>query len=177
MKFYLEIFNFSNLLNLRTGLVSITSGVVGSLLNVLYGGDLHVWFVSALVFAVVFDWAGGIVAAKKDGSYASAYGIQGVIRTAVMLALPAWGSIIDKIIGAPFSVFFFVFWGGILFHTLMSMTANFKRAGWDRWIPNWAIEWVASEINAKTQRAFERQQQIQINQQETTDHQKTTEMQ
>jgi phage-related holin len=156
MKFYSEIFNFSNLINLRTGLASLTSGAVGTLLNAVYGGDLHIYFISALFLAVVFDWFGGIAAAKKDGSYASAYGIQGVIRTAVMLALPAWGSIIDKIIGSPVSVFFYVFWGGILFHTLVSMTANFKRAGWDRWIPNWAIEWVASEIEAKIRRSEER---------------------
>jgi phage-related holin len=151
-----DIFNFTNLLNLRTGLASLTSGALGTLLNAVYGGDLHVYFISAIVLAVVFDWFGGIAAAKKDGSYASTYGIQGVLRTAVMLALPAWGSIIDKIIGSPVSVFFYVLWGGILFHTLVSMTANFKRAGWDRWIPNWAIEFVASEIEAKIRRSEDR---------------------
>ncbi|WP_245917348.1 phage holin family protein [Bacillus canaveralius] len=119
----------------------------------MYGGELHLYFIAVLAFAICFDWTGAVAASKKDGTYASAYGIQGVMRTAVMLALPAWGSMVDILLKVPVPAFFFVLWGGIFFHTCVSMTANFKRAGWDRWIPNWAIEWVASEIEAKIRRS------------------------
>ncbi|MFS0864139.1 phage holin family protein [Fredinandcohnia sp. 179-A 10B2 NHS] len=156
MNFYLGLFNFSGVFNLRNGFASVLSGAIGGLGSKLYGGsDLYVWFAAALVFAILFDWAGAIAAAKKDGSYASEYGLQGILRTAVLLALPAWGAVLDKILGTP-NVVFFTFWGGIMFHTLLSMSANFKRAGWNTWVPTWAIDWVASEIEAKIKRSESR---------------------
>lgn len=152
-----DIFNFNNLLNLRTSLASLISGVLGTFLNKVYGGEMNLILVGALSFAIAFDWAGAIAAAKKDGSYASQYGIQGVIRTAVMILLPFWGRLLDKALSTP-GFFFYLLTGGLLFHTLISMTANFKRAGWDRWIPVWAIDWIASEIEAKIKRSESRVQ-------------------
>jgi hypothetical protein len=46
--------------------------------------------------------------------------------------------------------------GGLIYHTLMSAAANFKRAGWERWVPISVLESVASEIQAKTQRSDSR---------------------
>lgn len=156
LKINFGTFDLGNVMNFRNGVAAFSSGFVGPALSKVYGGDLHIWFVLVLVFAITYDWVAGSAAAKKDGTYASAYGIQGIMRTAVLLSLPAFGSMLDIIFRTP-GVFFFVFWGGILFHTLTSMTANSKRAGWDRWIPLWAIEWVASEIEAKVKRSKERQ--------------------
>lgn len=157
MKNYLEVFNFSNLFTTRTGVVGVASGTAGSILSKIYGGEMFIWFVTALLLAIALDWIGGTASSKKDVSYASAYGIQGIMRVAVMLALPAFGSALDHILGTP-NVIFFMFWGGLLFHTLVSMSANFKRAGWNVWIPTWAIDFVASEIEAKIKRAESRTQ-------------------
>jgi phage-related holin len=154
VKFYQGILDFSGVFNFRNGIVSLSAGALGGTLGQFYGGELYVWFIVALALPVVFDWISGSIAAKKDQSYASAYGIQGLVRTAVLLAIPAWASVMDKLFSTNF--LFFMFWGGILFHTLISMTANFKRIGWNVWIPTWAFEWVTSEIEAKIKRAQDR---------------------
>lgn len=153
----LEIFNLNQLFTARTGLIGATSGVAGSVFSKVYGGEFFVYFAMILLAAIAFDWIGAIAASKKDGSYGSAYGIQGIMRVAVMLALPAFGGALDHILRTP-NVIFFMFWGGLLFHTLISMSANFKRAGWNVWIPTWAIDWVASEIEAKIKRSENRVQ-------------------
>lgn len=154
MKTYWEVLNLSNLFNTKTGFASVFSGVFGTLMHQIYGGKMNPLFIGILFMAIAFDWAGAIAASKKDGSYASQYGIQGVLRTGVMLLLPAWGTLLDKALGTSF--FFFLLTGGLLFHTLISMTANFKRAGWDKWIPTWALDWIASEIEAKIRRSESR---------------------
>jgi phage-related holin len=154
MKPYWEVLNLTNLLNARTGFASVASGVFGTLMHQIYGGKMNPVFILILFMAIAFDWTGAIAASKKDGSYASQYGIQGVLRTGVMLLLPAWGTLLDKALGTSF--FFFLLTGGLLFHTLISMTANFKRAGWDKWIPTWALDWIASEIEAKIRRSESR---------------------
>jgi toxin secretion/phage lysis holin len=156
MKTLFNIFDFSNLFNIRTGFAGLIGGAAGGFLSKIYGGELHIYFISVLGLTIIFDWIGGTIAAKKDGIYASAYGIQGIFRTAVMLALPVWGSLIDSIIGNPVSLFFYILWAGIFCHTSISMTANFKRIGWNIWIPTWALEWVTSEIEAKLNRVKER---------------------
>jgi hypothetical protein len=33
------------------------------------------------------------------------------------------------------------------------MTANFTRAGWDKWIPMWILNLIASDIEAKMRRS------------------------
>jgi toxin secretion/phage lysis holin len=114
------------------------------------------YFIAVLGLTIIFDWIGGSIAAKKDGTYASAYGIQGILRTALMLVLPVWGSLIDTIIGNPVNLFFYILKAVMFYHTSISMAANFKRIGWNIWIPTWALEWVTSEIEAKINRAKER---------------------
>lgn len=140
--------------NLEFGWAATISGLLGAAFSKLYGGA-NLYWISALVLVLVMDWVGGTTAAKKDRSYASAYGIQGIKRTGVILLLPVLGNVLDKALGLP-GFIFFAFTGGLVYHTLNSMIANFSRAGWDRWIPVKVLEWVASEIEAKAQRSEER---------------------
>ncbi|WP_262383112.1 phage holin family protein [Bacillus infantis] len=160
MRIITEVFDFSNLLNTRTGMASVFSGITGSLMIGLYGETNVPWMLIVWIL-IGLDWIGGIAAAKKDGTYASEYGISGVMRTVVMIVLPVVGDKIDKVMGTP-QLFFFLLAGGIAWHTWESMTANFARAGWSRWIPNWALNIVASEIQAKIRRSADR---LQVNNQ------------
>ncbi|MUG68629.1 holin [Paenibacillus campinasensis] len=125
-----------------------------------YGpGDIVLLTMLALLFFIVLDWMSGVSAAKKDASYASRYGIDGVIRTFFMLLLPAGGHLLDKIFGLPGFVFGTLAFG-TLYHVIQSMTANTIRAGWSDWVPlpvlNLLIKWVKSELDQKIQRAESR---------------------
>lgn len=156
MKFYQEIFyDLSKFVSAKTGVFSLISGALGGTASMLLSGKITAYTWLCLILAIALDWTGGSAAAKKDGSYASEYGLQGIVRTAVLLAIPFFGYCLDKVIGTP-NILFFVFWGGLLYHTVISMTANFTRAGWDRWIPNKAIQYVSSEIEAKAKRSGSR---------------------
>jgi phage-related holin len=163
---YKEIFSITELFNGKVGFAAFFTSGVGGFLTWLYGGtEYNLLCMAALFLAISFDWIGGTVASKKDGSYASAYGIQGLVRTVVMLLLPVFGVLIDNIFQTP-NVAFFMFWGGLMYHTLNSMTANFTRAGWDKLIPNWAIDYVSSEIESKINRSNSR---VNINKTDDTD--------
>jgi phage-related holin len=155
MNFYSGIFNFTNLFNSKTGLAAFVSTPLGYYLTLAYGDDINLLCMIALAILITLDWLTGIVAATKDKTLSSAYGLQGVSRTFVILLLPALATLIDKIFGLP-NVLFFMFWGGIFVHTLTSFAANSERIGWNRWIPQWALNAVASEIQAKIQRSQER---------------------
>ncbi|MEH7157485.1 phage holin family protein [Neobacillus drentensis] len=155
MKEYLNIFNLSNLLNLKTGFFSIIGAGIGTFLSKIYGGEVGLIFITLLGLAVCLDWLGAIAAAMKDKSYASQYGIIGVLRTAVILALPVFGKLLDSALNTQ-GFFFYMLTIGLLYHTVISMTANFKRAGWERWIPTWALDIIASELEAKVKRAQSR---------------------
>ncbi|MFS0776271.1 phage holin family protein [Neobacillus sp. 3P2-tot-E-2] len=152
MKAYLEIFNFNNLINYKTGFISVVGASVGAFLTKLYGGEVGLYIIGALTLGIVLDWLGAIAAATKDKSYSSQYGIIGVIRTAVILALPVFGKLLDSALSTQGFIFYMLSIG-LLYHTLVSMTANFKRAGWERWIPTWALDLIASELEAKVKRA------------------------
>lgn len=155
MNFYSGIFNFSNLLNTKTGLASFAATPIGVWLTFIYGTSANVVCMAAMALLVALDWITGSVAAAKDKTLSSAYGLQGIARTFVILLLPTLGALIDHIFGLP-NLFFFIFWGGIFSHTLVSFAANSQRAGWDRWIPDWALKAVSSEIEAKIQRSKDR---------------------
>lgn len=155
MNFYAGIFNFSNMVNAKTGVAAITGTTLGYYLTLAYGSEANVGAMVILCLAVFYDWITGIVAAHRDKTLSSAYGLQGVARTFVIVGLPAMASMIDRLFNLP-NIFFFLFWGGIFVHTLTSLAANSKRIGWDTWIPDWAINAVTSEIKAKINRAQER---------------------
>ncbi len=155
MKAYLEILNFNNLVNLKTGFISIAGATLGTYLSKIYGGEVGLTIIGTLALAITLDWLGAIAAAKKDGSYASQYGILGVLRTAVILVLPIWGKSLDAALNTQ-GFFFYLLTIGLLYHTIVSMTANFTRAGWDKWIPMWILNLIASEIEAKMKRSQDR---------------------
>lgn len=140
---------------LRNGFFGAFGGIVGKILSEIYGGKVLYWFMLSLIIAIVIDWITGSKASKKDGSYASAYGIQGIIRTGVMLSFLILAMALDKGFGTK-NIILSVFWAGLLYHTLISASANIKRIGWDKWIPTWALDWIASEIEAKAKRAQSR---------------------
>ncbi len=138
-------------------------GTVGaffvSVFNFLYGED-PVRYLALLLYGLVIslDWIGGHRAAKKDGSYASEYGIEGAYRTVFLLIMPAVGHLIDQITGMPGIAFGFVI-AAFGLHIWKSMTANVVRAGWEKWVPEWAMNVVADEIEHKIARATKRRQE------------------
>lgn len=153
---------------------TLAAGIGGFLLPVFeffYGsGQVVVIAMTTLAFFIALDWISGSRAAHRDDSYVSRYGIDGMIRTFFMLLLPAGGHLLDKLISLTIesqglavtfpAIFFGIFVGGLIYHTMKSMTANAIRAGWADWLPIWALEkvtaWVRSELEAKMDRALKR---------------------
>ncbi|QJT71654.1 holin [Psychrobacillus phage Spoks] len=126
----------------------------------MYGtGEAVMYTMTALAFFLVMDWIAGIRAAKKDGTYASKYGIDGVFRSFFILLLPAGGHLLDKVLNAP-GVLFGLLAFGVLYHIIQSMTANSIRAGWGEWVPegvlNKITDWVQAELEAKIARSQQR---------------------
>ncbi|MFD2170296.1 phage holin family protein [Tumebacillus lipolyticus] len=152
----LKTLSFGNLLTTDKGIIAAAGGAVGAVVDVLYGPER--FYLVILFWAMIaFDWIAGIRAAKKDKTYASAYGIDGAFRTLVVMALPALGNLIDHAFGSPGVVFYGLIIA-LSYHTWQSFTANSIRAGWERWIPTWALGLVESELKAKMARAAQRQQ-------------------
>lgn len=126
----------------------------------LYGaGEAVTTAMAALLFFIIMDWISGTRAANKDNSYASRYGIDGLIRSFFMLLLPAGGTFLDKMFNFP-GIVFGALAGGLLYHTIKSMVANSIRAGWGDYLPLWVFDkllaWVKSEIDSKVKRSLER---------------------
>ncbi|MEK3888075.1 phage holin family protein [Bacillus sp. FSL K6-3431] len=147
---------------------AIISGIIGAIVGpsfkFLYG-DSHVVgsVMTALIFFIVMDWISGTRAAKKDNTYVSKYGIDGIFRTFFVLALPAGGHLLDVVLGAP-DVIFGMLAFGVLYHTLQSMTANAIRAGWGDSFPDWILtritDWVKEELESKLKRAANRKNEL-----------------
>lgn len=151
-----------NLMNFKA-IPSTVGAIAVPAFEFMYGeGDVVRYAMTALVFFVLMDWLSGVRAAKKDQTYSSRYGIDGVFRSAFILALPAGGHMLDKIAGVP-GVLFGLLAFGVLYHVIQSMTANVIRAGWAEWVPTKVLEaltkWVGSELEAKLRRATFRQQE------------------
>lgn len=140
-------------------------GAVGaSVFGFMYGeGPVVTYGMLSLLMFIVLDWISGYRAAKKDNTYASKYGIDGVFRTFFMLLLPVGGHFMDMAFGlSPYA--FGTLAGGLLVHTINSTSANAIRAGWGSWVPDSILTkiagWVSSEIESKSQRAAKRQAEI-----------------
>jgi len=134
----------------------------------LYGkGPAVSGAIVTLAFFILMDWLSGSRASRKDNTYASHYGIDGVFRTAFMLLLPAGGHMLDNLFGSP-GIIFGAFVVGLLYHTIKSMTANTIRAGWADWLPISLLEkitqWVGSEIESKIDRALKRKAERELGQ-------------
>ncbi|EOP94118.1 toxin secretion/phage lysis holin [Bacillus cereus HuB4-4] len=130
---------------------SFVSGGIGTFLSLVYGKTNLIW-IFILMMVVGLDWITGSKASKLDGTYSSQYGIEGIARTVVLFLLPCLAHMFDIAFKLP-DFFFFMVTGGLIYHIFNSFTANCVRVGWDKWIPTWLLESVASEIQAKIQRS------------------------
>ncbi|MED3814395.1 phage holin family protein [Priestia megaterium] len=118
MRFTPEIYDLKNLANPALGVAGVVGEVISGAISALYEENINMY-----------------VAALKDGSYSSDYGIRGVFRTTVIFILPLIGRLIDVISGIPIIVagveiseFYLFISAGLIYHSWMSMTANFARA-------------------------------------------------
>ncbi|WP_436865041.1 phage holin family protein [Bacillus fungorum] len=134
----------------------IISGGLGTLINLLYGKANLIW-IGIFAWIIMLDWITGSKASKLDGTYSSQYGIEGITRTVVLLSLPALAHLFDIALKLP-DLFFLMVVGGLNHHIFNSFAANCARIGWERCIPAWLLESVASEIQAKIQRSNERKE-------------------
>ena len=153
---------------LFTNTGNIIAGIFGAILvpafEFLYGeGDVVLYLMTALVFFVAMDWISGTRASKKDKTYCSKYGIDGIFRTFFILLLPAGGHLLDKVLGAP-GIIFGILAVGILYHVIQSMTANSIRAGWGDWVPEKILtkltDWVKDELESKIARSEKRKKDM-----------------
>lgn len=151
-RFSWENLNLKSLATPGNGIVAAIGATIGPFVEYLYGtgrSDFLVIFFGA----IAMDWIAGIAAAQKDKVYSSEYGITGVYRTIFICLLPAFSNKLDVAFGTPG----FLFYGATLalvYHTWQSMTANIYRAGWGRLIPKAVLNFVGSEIKAKSERAM-----------------------
>ena len=134
--------------------------IVAPVFSQLYGeGKVVTTSATILVILLALDWISGVRASKKDGSYGSEYGIDGVFRTVFILLFPALAHLLDVALGLP-NIFFIFVVVDLGYHILQSSTANGIRAGWGRLMPNTALnfltKWVKSELDAKVARAEKR---------------------
>ncbi|WDI05089.1 phage holin family protein (plasmid) [Paenibacillus urinalis] len=145
--------SLDNIASSSTAVWATIGGVFGSIVETVYGGGEERKFMIAIyAFFIFMDWISGIAASKKDGSYSSEYGINGVLRTLFILCFPAAANMLDYVLNTPGVIFYFVT-TGLIFHTFNSLTANSVRAGWEKWIPNSIINFVQSEIENKSNRS------------------------
>lgn len=119
----------------------------------MYGDeDAVISIMTALLFFVIMDWLSGVRASKRDNTYGSRYGLDGVARTFFILLLPAGGHLLDVVFNLP-GIIFGALAIGTLYHVVQSMTANSIRAGWGDWLPlpvlNAIIDWVKSELDKR----------------------------
>ncbi|MMZ56048.1 Holin family protein [compost metagenome] len=137
-------------------LFGTAGGTFIPLFHFLYGDGPTRFMIMTLYFSlIVLDWIAGYRASKIDGSYASEYGINGAFRAAFLLFMPAVGHLIDGILGMP-SIAFGFLTAAFALHIWKSMTANAIRAGWEKWVPEWAMSTVSDEVEHKLARARER---------------------
>lgn len=147
--------SMSNLFKGDTAFVAAIGATLGGVVDAIYGAN-HKIFVLLLFIFITYDWVSGIVAAKKDTTYSSQYGISGALRTIVVLSLPAVANLLDVAFNTPGVIFFGITFG-LMYHYWQSFTANSIRAGWDKFIPEFVFASVESELKAKMNRAAQRQ--------------------
>ncbi|WP_231603474.1 phage holin family protein [Bacillus sp. FJAT-27231] len=74
---------------------AFTGALFTPIFESLYGeGEIVHAIMSAVVFFIMMDWISGTWASKKDTSYASKYGIDGLFRTFFILLLPGGGHLL-----------------------------------------------------------------------------------
>lgn len=130
------------------------SSAVGVGLDFMYGEN-HAQVMMLLIILIVMDWLSGIACSIKHQTYQSQWGIQGILRTVMILMFPSAAAMLDSMIGTP-GFIFYAMTTGLMYHTLNSIIANIARAGWEKWIPSQILKMLATEIEAKNKR-YERQ--------------------
>ncbi|PGM02374.1 phage holin family protein, partial [Bacillus thuringiensis] len=73
---------------------SLVGGGLGTFLSIIYGKSNLIW-ICILMMVVTLDWITGSKASKLDGSYSSAYGVEGIARTVVLFLLPCLAHMFD----------------------------------------------------------------------------------
>ena len=149
--------SLDNLLNPATRTAAATGFVLAPYIDYFYGEGRND-ILAVLIFFIIMDWIAGIAAAQKDHTYSSEYGINGIFRTLFILAFPAGSNLLDRAMGTPGFLFYAITFG-LIYHTFQSVIANAYRAGWKRFIPQQAVNFVASEIRAKSERAHKQSRQ------------------
>ncbi|ANY67592.1 hypothetical protein BBD42_14745 [Paenibacillus sp. BIHB 4019] len=134
------------------------AGAIGAFLAPWIGliyGEGRLIPILLLMVVIGLDWITGIAASQKDTTYSSEYGMQGVLRTLFLLALPVLANLLDMMLAMP-GLFFYAITIGLIYHTWQSLTANAYRAGWGKWIPEAVVKLIESELKAKMERATKR---------------------
>lgn len=142
---------------------TVGAGVL-SVFNVMYGTGITLTLAFMFMGILVLDLISGRAASKKDGSFASEYGINGGYRAAYILLLLSLAYQADKLLvgelsidtGYPVYPIFYYLLVNFGLPMWRSMTANVYRAGWDVWIPQSVLNRIADEIDHKTARANKR---------------------
>lgn len=136
-------------------------GALGMMVFQLGFGAVQAVLMAYLLYLTLIglDWLTGTTAAKKDGIDTSAYGIDGVKRTVFLLCLPVVARLLDLIMQTEVIVTGVVI--AILARSIArSVIANTKRAGWDKHLPLWLVDWVSAELDHKDARAKQRLEEI-----------------
>lgn len=150
---YKEIFSLN--VTAEKGAIAAVGAALSPWIDALYGEGRLTIFI-ALFAAIGLDWISGVSAAHKDKTYASHYGLlRGVPRTLFLLSFPILANLFDTVMGTP-GLLFYAITFGLLYHTWQSLTANAFRAGWSKWIPEYVVKMVDSELKAKADRAAKR---------------------
>lgn len=160
MRLVPEIYDLKNLANSVLGIAGVVGGVISGAISALYGENINLYVALLLIAVVALDWLGAIGTALKDGSYSSDYGIRGIFRATIIFVLPLIGRLIDinpgipiVVAGVEISSFYLFILSGFIYHSWMSITDYFARAGYEKWIPNKMLKQVGFEINAKIARS------------------------
>lgn len=157
-RFCPENLNLKSLATPGNGIVATIGAASAPYITYLYGENRSI---PLAMFAgiIIMDWIAGVAAAHKDKVYASEYGISGIYRTLFICLFPAIGNLIDKAMGTPGFLFYAITFG-LSYHNWQSMTANVYRAGWGKFIPQFVLDFVGSEIRAKSERAMQKFTQL-----------------
>ncbi|GIO09449.1 hypothetical protein J31TS6_54770 [Brevibacillus reuszeri] len=138
------------------GWAATTGALLSSVFHYFYGTNRQDILV-VLFFMIALDWITGVSASKKDLSYSSEYGLARIPRTLFIMALPAVGNLLDRVMGTPGFLFYGVTFA-LIYHTWTSLTANAHRAGWP--MPKSIERLVSAEIKAKTERAQRKEPRV-----------------
>jgi phage-related holin len=114
----------------------------------------HGILIGILILIFIGDWITGTLLAKRgEITYSSKYGIQSIIRTALILILCAAAYGMDYLFNAGawiFSILTLAF----IYRNLASLVANIMVLGWGSFFPIWLWAWLSDEVKRKREKYF-----------------------